>query len=118
MTPEQMERAIEFVLTQQAQFVTDLGLMREVQATFQSQLNTMGETMSAVVSVVGGLAQHQRQADERLAQSREDTDRRFAEVAETQREVAETQREMGERVNLLIGVVERYFSGRNGDGRT
>lgn len=116
MTPEQIERAMEFVLTQQAQFVADLAQMREIQAASQSELRalvetvaSMGETVSAVVSVVGDLAEHQRQTDERLAQVREDTDRRFGEVADTQRE-------MGERVNTLIGVVERYFTRGNGGG--
>ena len=97
MTKEQMERAIEFVLKQQAQFTTDLGRVES--------------TLETVVNVLGQLANTQL----KMAEAQVRSESRIAELAEAQKETAEALAETNERLNSLIVVVERYFSnGRRG----
>lgn len=106
MTPEDLERAVEFLLRQQAQFATDLSTLGE-------HVGALTGTVASLTTVVHGLAELQQRNEERFA----DIDRRFA---ETDRRFAETDRRFAEtdqRLNILIDVVERYFSRRDGDGR-
>ncbi len=115
MTGEQMERAIEFVLVQQGQFLTDMAQMREVQATFQTQLNTLGETVGTVVAVVGSLGERQREADERLAEIKASADRQREETDRKIAAVADRLDRLSDRVDVVITVAERYFSRGNGN---
>jgi hypothetical protein len=104
MTNEEMERAIEFVLKQQAQFTTDLG--------------RVGNNLETVVNVLGQVANTQLT----MAEAQVRTDSRIAELAEAQKNTAESVTatnealaETNDRLNSLIVVVERYFSnGRRG----
>ena len=104
MTTEEMERAIEFVLKQQAQFTIDLG--------------RVGNNLETVVSLLGQVANSQL----KMAEAQVRTDARIAELADAQKQTAEALTETNEalaetndRLNSLIVVVERYFSnGRRG----
>src|SRR5712691_1327092 len=98
MTGEEMERAIEFVVTQQGQFSTDL------QKLTQSQIHTE-QTLGTVVDLVGRLAETQLQMAEAQKQ-----------MAEAQKRTDDALVETNGRLNSLIVVVERYFSnGRGGN---
>ena len=97
MTNEEMERVIEFVLKQQAQFTIDLG--------------RVGNNLETVVNLLGQVANTQLT----MAEAQVRSDSRIAELAEAQKNTAEALTETNERLNALIVVVERYFS--NGRGR-
>ena len=103
MSDEELNRKIEFIVEQQAQFAADIQVMREVHAAdtelLKEQHRNLSEAVTTVVGLVGGLAQSQ--ADLAAAQTR--TDSQVAEVAE--------------RLNIFIGVVERYIGG-NGNKRS
>ncbi len=109
-----MERAIEFLLQQQAEFAGNL----------QHVMNVVSETQALVRS----LAQMQIQMLERMNDLRQDMERGFAEVnrrfadmdrrfAETDRRFAETDRrfaETDERIRRLADLIERGFRLGNG----
>ncbi len=89
MTYEEMEKTMQFILEQQAQFATDIQQIRElqagfheVQAKFQTQLGTLTDATLTLVGVVGKVAEAQERTEERLS--------------------------------AFITFVERYISGRKG----
>ena len=96
MTNEEMERAVEFVVKQQAQFAADL------QKVTESHLRTE-ENLGTVIGLVGQIAETQLQMAEAQKQ-----------MAEVQQHTSEALAETNQRLNSLIVVVERYFS--NGRG--
>ena len=110
MSEEELNRKMEFIVEQQAQFTADIQVMREVHAAdtqllkedtklLKEQYRNLSDAVTTVVGLVGGLAQSQ--AALMVTQTR--TDEKLAEVAE--------------RLNIFIGVVERYIGG-NGNKRS
>lgn len=104
MSEEELNRKMEFIVEQQAQFAADIQIMREVQAAdterlreetkvLKEQYRSLSEAVTTVVGLVGGLARGQ--ADLVVAQTR--TDEKLAELAE--------------RLNLFINFVERHIGG-------
>jgi len=107
MTPEEMERAMEFLLDHHAKFAAelhqsrdDMQIIRETQRDFQSQLGKLGEAVIALTSIVG-----------RIAEAQIRTDTRVAEIAEAQVATTAQVAEIAERLNDFIVVVERYIGG-------
>jgi hypothetical protein len=120
MTNEEMQQKIEFIIEQQAQFTTDIQLLKEAQSRLTAKVDTLAEIQANSEIRLGRveesfilLVQLAKLTDDRLdtltqsmtilteAQARTDT--KLAELAE-----AETHTE--ERLNTLINVVERYIS--------
>ncbi len=110
MSEEELNRKMEFIVEQQAQFAADIQVMREVHAAdtqllkdetnlLKEQYRSLSDAVTTVVGLVGGLAQSQ--ADLVVAQRK--TDEKLAELAE--------------RLNIFMGVVERYIGG-NGNKRS
>lgn len=98
MTNEEMERAIEFVIKQQAQFSTDLqNVSGDLKKVTEAQLRTE-QNLGTTVELMGQLAQHQ------------------LETSEAQIRLDQALKETNERLNSLIVVVERYFSNGRGKG--
>jgi ABC-type hemin transport system substrate-binding protein len=104
MNNEQFERRMEFIVEQQAKNAVDIQKLQEAQAELTKKHNHLTEALTTVVGMVGKLAEAQERTDE--LQKR--TDEQLSELTNKQ---AETD----DRLNILIGVVERYFSG-NGRG--
>jgi len=118
MTNDELDRRIEFIIEQQAQFSADIEVMREVHAAdtkllkeesklVKEQIRGLNDAVTAVVGMVGRLSIAQEGTEDKAAELRAHADRRFAELAEAQ---ARTE----ERLNVFIDVVERHLSG-NGD---
>lgn len=99
MSEGEVEKRIEFIIQQQAQFASDIQILREGQSHLTDALMT-------VVGIVGKLAETQERSDARLAELAAHADEKFAELAEAQ---ARTD----DRLNVLIDVVEKFVS-RNG----
>ena len=102
MTNEEMERAMEFLVQQQAQFSTDL---QQVQRT----LGKLTDATLGVVAMMGQLIQQHKEFAVQMAETQATTDEKLKELSE---KGAETE----ERLNIFINVVERYISERH-DGR-
>lgn len=99
MTSEEMERAIDFVITQQTQFTTGLGRVEN--------------TLETVVKVMAQVADTQL----KMAEAQTNADSRIAELAGAQKRTDDAMAETTERLNSLIVVVERYFSNGRGGGQ-
>jgi hypothetical protein len=107
MTPEErferIEQKIEFIVNQQAQFSVDLA---NLQARFSADLQQLREQVSrltdaslAMMGMIGKLAEAQARTDAKVAA------------------LAEKGAETEERLNVLIGIVERSLSQRHDDQR-
>jgi predicted nucleic acid-binding Zn-ribbon protein len=86
MGNNQFERHMQFIVEQQAQFSVDIQQLKEAQAELTKKHNHLTEALTTVVGMVGKLTHAQDRTDEKLS-------------------------ETDDRLNALIGVVERYFSG-------
>lgn len=86
MANEQFERHMQFIVEQQAQFAVGIQQLKEAQAELTKKHNHLTEALTTVVGMVGKLTHAQDRTDEKLS-------------------------ETDDRLNTLIGVVERYFSG-------
>lgn len=97
MTNAQFERRMQFIVEQQAQFTVDIQELKAAQKSeaklWREKHQSLNDAVTALVGIVG-----------RLARSQEATDQQISELTNRQ---AETD----DRLNALIGVVERYFGG-------
>ena len=111
MTPEEhferMDRQFEFMAAQQAELNIMVQRNSEQIAKHDAQIVQLAEAILSLVGVVDGQSQRTEKRFQELAESQERTDKKFQELAESQRRT-------DERLNVLINVVERYFS--NGHG--
>ena len=103
MTNEEMDRAIEFVVKQQAQFATDLQRLTQSHGETEKTLGTAIELLSRLAETQLQMAEAQTLANSQIA-----------ELAGAQKRTDTALAETNERLNSLIIVVERYFS--NGRG--
>jgi predicted transcriptional regulator len=104
MTGEEMERAIAFILEQQAQMASTQAQMASTQAEMASTQAQINSTMARLT--------------ERVERNAEGTTALLAIAEMHEREITENreaQTRTDERLNALIDTVERYISeGRNG----
>jgi len=92
MTPEEMQRAIEFLVDHDAKFAVKMDQIENAQLKFQLQLGSIGDAVIALTGMVGRVMEAQIKTE---AVQRK-TDERLAELAE--------------RLDAFILVVERYIS--------
>jgi hypothetical protein len=94
-----IESRMNFIIEQQAQFVTDIQLLKERQTETQGMIGQL-------VDVTMSLAHHAEETDQRIRALGEETDRRIRGLAESG---AHTDR----RLDALIDVVDK-LTRRNG----
>jgi seryl-tRNA synthetase len=97
MTPEEIERTIQFILQHEAQVFARIDRLSEASERHDNQIGQLTD-------LVGRLAQAEIHLVERM-----DT------LAERMDTLAVAHKETDERLNALIVTVERYIAGRNGD---
>ena len=135
MSNEEMDKRMEFVIEQQAQFAGDLKAMREIQAEdgnlLKEQYGKLSEAVITVVGLVGKITQAQLRADDRsnvlmqaqartddrinaLAQTQTRTDERINQIADSLNLLTQAEARTEERLNIFINVVERHISGNGG----
>ncbi len=107
MTQEEIQRNIEFIIGQQAQFAADIMDLKEVQKEFAAELKELKERQDdandAIVAVVGAIG--------RLETAME---RSASQIASQISELATAGKATEERLNAFIAVVERHIAGGNG----
>ena len=119
MSEEEMQRKMEFIVNQQAQFAVDIQQLREAQNALTTKHAKLADALLTVVGIVGRLTE----AQERMAQEQERAAKERAESQERTNaalaEMAKAHAATDERLNIFINVVERYISrnGRNGQAR-
>ena len=104
MTNDQFERRMQFIVEQQAQFSAAILELKETQKMegqlWREKYDNLTDAITTVVGIVGKLGE----SHQRLSETQERTDEQLSQLAIKQ---AETE----DRLNTLIGVIERYFSG-------
>jgi hypothetical protein len=111
MTNEEMQRTMQFIVEQQAQFAADMQKIKEAQVFNEQRFEHLSNAMLE-------LAEAQTRSEARmasLAEAQERTEKKLAETnAETNSRLADTDK----RLNSLITVIERYISEtRNGESQ-
>ncbi len=115
MTNEELQRTMDFILAQQAQFAVNMQQLQEGQKELQAAQTRTGQLVTHLTNVLREVvdeqvrmserhAAAQAHTEERLAASRAHADERFAELADSQ---AHTE----QKLNALIDIVR---AGRNG----
>ena len=104
--PDNLEARMNFIIEQQAQFATDIQLLKERQADAQRMIEANSSMIRQLVDVTMSLAHHAEETDRRLRALGEETDRRLRELAESG---AHTDR----RLDVLIDTVDK-LAHRNG----
>lgn len=96
MTHEELEKAMQFILEQQAQFVSN---QQQISERISGLETNMNERVSRLETNMAEMARAQTHMNEVVAV------------------MAETHRHTEEKLDAFIGVLERYISeGRNGQG--
>jgi len=102
MTNEALEKRMEFIVVQQAQFASDIQQLREAQTQTDSVVAQAGE-------LVGRLAHA-------TLEGFKDTNAKINALVDSQINLSEAQSRTHEDLTNLIAVVDRYFTeGRNGN---
>jgi hypothetical protein len=116
MTEGELNKKIEFIIEQQAQFAADIEVTREVQREdaklLKEQYRHLSDAVITVVGLVGGLAESQQRTDAKVAELAEAQTRTDASL----KELAAAQARTDERLNIFINVVEKYISGNGNKG--
>ena len=107
MSEEELNKKMEFIVEQQAQFAADIQAAREVQA---ADAKLLKDGLIGLVDIVGHLARTQMRSEEAvesLAVAQAQTD-------ENIKHLTEAQARTDERLNNLINIVERHIGGNGG----
>jgi hypothetical protein len=103
MSNEEMQRTMEFILRQQAQFSVDIQELRGTQQRGEERMTRMEGVIMRLVDVVEKVVEAQARTDQKIAEVDERLSQKLADLSQ---KLAETD----ERLNTLITVVERYIS--------
>lgn len=125
MTNEEIEKTMQFILEQQAQFASKQQQMLEQQAQYEStrqfvleQQAQSASTQQFILEQQAQYASQQQQLDERVTRletSMEEMARAQAHMSGVVASLADAQRHTEEKLEAFIGVLERYISeDRNG----
>ncbi len=103
MTGEDVEKAVETLLQNQAQFYANLQEIQEIQKESEKRISVLER---ATVNLFNAIIKTNETVSE-LAVAQKETDARL-------RETDERLRETDERLNAVIYMAEKFFSGNNG----
>ena len=104
MTGEEMERAIQFILQQQAQFWASLQSLEQVVRNHTTQIGEHSAQIAELTARMGGLTTQVAGVTDLVL--------RLGRIVERQEERMDR---ADERLNAFIAIVERYISRHNGD---
>lgn len=103
MTNEEMQRNMEFIVQQQAQFAGEIHQINESLAAQGQLLSRQNEAIVLVMALVG-----------RIAETQEKHEGRLANLEEKMTMLTERVDTLTERVDAFITFVEKYIASRNG----
>ncbi len=104
MTPEEMERTMQFILNQQAQFAADIMQLKERQ-------EKTSQAIDALVSLMGGIEHNLNSVIQSLNSSIVGLVGIVGQVVRTQERTEKNLDNLGQRVDRLVSALERRFSG-------
>lgn len=104
MDDEKIQRTLEFILENQAQFTVDVQKLGEANSIAEKRINTLERVSLNLYNAVT-----------ELTKSVEIQTKNVNQLTDDVQELREAQKETDERLNAVILMVERYLSGENGD---
>jgi seryl-tRNA synthetase len=104
MTPEEIDRTIQFILQHEAQVFARIDRLSEASERHEKAIERHDREISQLTDLIGRLAQAEIHLVERMDA-----------LAGRMDALAAAHKETDERLNALIVTVERYISGRNGN---
>jgi septal ring factor EnvC (AmiA/AmiB activator) len=117
MSPEQIERTMQFLLQQQAQFAADFEKL-------SAKTDKIGEAIIGLTAIVGHVTEHVDQltkAQIATDQQMKDTDQRLKDLERVMREQNAEQREhtrtVESNLNVVIQMFERHLREDHGHGQ-
>lgn len=110
MDDEKLERTIEFILNNQAQFTVDIQKLQEAHQSAEKRSNQLERVAVGLFNGLTDLTKNVNQLTEDVKELRKIQDDGTREM----RELRESQKETDERLNAVILMVERYLSRENG----
>lgn len=104
MDQDKIDRTIEIILQNQAQFHADMQKLQESQESSEKRINTLEKVSLNLVEAI-------RSTDSKLDKLTETVNK----LTEVQKQTDEKMRETDDRLNAVILMVEKYLSNRNGN---
>ena len=106
MDDEKLEKTIEFILNNQAQFTVDIQKMQEAQKEGEKRVNVLERVCLNLYNA----SVEQKDA---IAEQTKNTNQLSVDV----RELRQGQKETDERLNAVILMAEKFFNGENGNSK-
>jgi uncharacterized coiled-coil DUF342 family protein len=104
MDDEKLEKTIEFILNNQAQFYADLQELRETQKEAEKRVNILER---ACINLYNTSVEHGKQIAE--------NGKNIAQLTEDIKELREAQKATDDRLNAVIFMAEKFFGSQNGN---
>jgi len=109
MTHEEMQRTMEFIVQQQAQFAANIQLLQEGQIQDSSRITRLEDSFQVVVQ----LAQITESRLDRLETTNSAFESNMAALAAAQTDLAAAQTHTDERLSALIDIVREQRNGES-----
>ncbi len=110
MDDEKLEKTIEFILNNQAQFTVDIQKMQETQKEGEKRVNVLERVCLNLYNASVEQGKNIAQLSEEFKKTHEIHEREMSEIRASQKET-------DERLNAVILMAEKFFSGENGDSK-
>ena len=101
MINEEMQKTMQFILEQQAQFAANMQRFEGRQVKAEKRVSGVGERMTKIENVML-----------RLENVQVDGKKRMEDFDDNMRRISAAQTETTQRLNILVNIVERYISER------
>lgn len=113
MDDEKIQRTLEFILENQAQFTVDVQKLGEANSVAEKRINTLERV---ALNLYNSVTELTKNVDE-LRQGQRETNKNVNELTKNINELRESQKETDDRLNVVILMIERYLSGENGKSK-
>jgi uncharacterized coiled-coil DUF342 family protein len=110
MTNKEVEKAVEILLQNQAQFYANLQEIQEIQKESEKRINVLER---ATVNLFNAMTKTNETVD-RVSEKVDKLSEKVDKLADAQQKTDERLRETDERLNAVIFMAEKFFSGNNG----
>jgi len=117
MTPEQLQRTMEFIVEHQAKFEVEIQQLFESQRELREADERVRESQATLTAAMVRLTEIIEENEERNEKRFERIDEKFVKLAEAQKAAQEQIRETNERLNALIHIVEDHIVRRRNGRR-